>query len=76
MPNAARFISQEKSSIIPAFAGTMAPSTLMGSGLILDSTGSTILSLSANPDLRIRFQSGQTRGLTLTNAFTGNLTWR
>lgn len=51
------------------------PSTLAGSGIIIENTGSTTLSIPENPSIRLHFQSGATR-VTGVTYFSGSTTWR
>ena len=52
-----RQISQTKTSILPMFGNTAVPGILSGSGLILEATGSKILPIVDNPEMRIMFAS-------------------
>jgi len=57
------------------FGSTMAPSKLTGSGIILESTGSNVLSIPDNNQIRIYFGSGMTNVTDLTYV-SGSTTWR
>ena len=73
--NTVRTVSQTGTSILPLFANTMVPSVLAGSGIILESTGSNILSIPNNNQIRIFFASGITNVVSLTYS-SGSTTWR
>jgi hypothetical protein len=73
--NAVRTISQTGTSILPLFGNTAAPSMLSGSGIILESTGSNIVSIPSNNQIRIFFASGITNVTSLTYT-SGSTTWR
>ena len=57
------------------FGNTQSPSKLAGSGIILENTGSNILSIAYNNQIKIHFASGMTNVTDLTY-ISGSTTWR
>ncbi|GAB0174409.1 MAG: hypothetical protein HHAS10_02880 [Candidatus Altimarinota bacterium] len=70
-----RHISQSQSSILPIFSNIQAPVKLSGSGVILESTGNTIVTLSGSSLLALHFASGITHVTDLTTT-SGSLAWK
>ncbi len=73
--NSIRTVSQTGTSIMPLFGNTVAPVILSGSGIILESTGSKMVSFPDNNFARIGFWSWLTNVIELTTA-TGTMNWR